>query len=86
MGHSILTPRWGIWYTSWVMFQYAFDWTFSLGIHLDPKRRHFGATQIYGPYLDLHFLWFALSIGYHPARAWNHSLMRPELGQDADTK
>jgi hypothetical protein len=61
------------------MFQWAFDRTFSLGIHLDPCRRPWGPGLAYGPYADFHLGPFSLSLGYHPARAWNHSLMRPEL-------
>lgn len=72
---------WGIRYGSWWMVQWAFDSTFSLGIHIDPMTRSFGEFSSYGPYLDLHLGPFAISLGRHPARAWNHSLMRPELEQ-----
>lgn len=61
------------------MVQWSFDWTFSLGLHLDPVRRQWADGLTYGPYLDLHLGPFAVSLGCHPARAWNHSLMRPEL-------
>jgi hypothetical protein len=72
--------RWGVHYGTWWMVQWSFDSTFSLGVHLDPKRRDFGGKgSTYGPYVDLHVGPFSLSVGWHPARAWNHSLMRPEL-------
>lgn len=70
--------RWNIWYGRWWMIQYALDWTFSLGVHLDPVRRGHG-RYAYGPYMDLHAGPFAVSLGNHPARAWNHSLTRPEV-------
>lgn len=73
---------WGVrWGRRW-MVQWALDGTFSLGVHIDPRRRQFGNEgRTYGPYVDLHFGPLALSVGHHPARAWNHSLMRPELEQ-----
>lgn len=59
------------------MVQYALDWTLSLGVHIDPLHRQ-GDKGAYGPYLDIHLVCLAISLGYHPARAWNDSLMRPE--------
>jgi hypothetical protein len=56
------------------MVQYALDWTISLGLHIDPVRR-----KDYGPLIELHLIACAISIGRNPARANNHSLMRPEL-------
>lgn len=35
------------------MVQFVFDWTFSLGIHVDLRRR----------YVDLHIAWFTVSVG-----------------------
>lgn len=67
---------WGIRYGSWWMVQYALDGTFSLGIHIDPKRRQ-ADEGTFGPYVDLHLVFVALSFGHNPAAAWNHSLMRP---------
>jgi hypothetical protein len=62
------------------MVQWSFDRTFSLGIHVDPIRRPCGSDGLtYGPYVDVHLGPLAVSVGNHPARAWNHSLMRPEL-------
>lgn len=63
---------WGIAWGSWWMVQWNFDWTFSLGLHIDPNRR-----SDYGPYLDLHLIAVAISVGRDPGRANNHSLMRP---------
>jgi hypothetical protein len=61
------------------MVQWSFDHTISLGIHIDPIRRTWGNEGLtYGPYVDLHLGPFAISVGNHPARAWNDSLMRPE--------
>lgn len=70
---------WAIYYGSWWMFQWSLDGTFSLGVHFDPRRRQWADHRVYGPYMDIHLGPFALSLGYQPARAWNHSLMRPEL-------
>lgn len=70
----MLTRRWGYAYGTWWMVQYALDWTISLGLHIDPVRR-----KDYGPYLEVHLLVGAVSLGRNPARANNHSLMRPEL-------
>lgn len=71
-------PRWGVRYGTWWMVQWSFDRTLSLGVHADPLARD-GPGGKYGPYLDLHLLVGAVSIGRHPARANNHSLMRPVL-------
>lgn len=70
----MITRRWGFASGRWWLFTYAFDRTLSLGIHLDPVRR-----DEYGPYVDLHILFASVSVGRNPARAWNHSLMRPGL-------
>jgi hypothetical protein len=53
------------------MFQYSLDKTLSLGIHIDPVRR-----EEYGPYLDLHLVCCAVSLGRNPGKANNDSLMR----------
>ena len=77
--------RWGIRHGSWWMVQYAFDWTCSLGIHIDPLHRQ-GDAGPYGPYIDLHLGPLVVSFGYHPARAnaWGlfsqGGIMRPESG------
>jgi hypothetical protein len=64
--------------------QYALDGTFSLGVHIDPRRR-MSDSGPYGPYLDLHLGPCVLSLGYHPARAsgivtllGQGGVMRPE--------
>jgi hypothetical protein len=64
--------RWGYLHNRWFMFQWAFDFTLSFGVHIDPVRR-----GKYGPYLDIHLLVCALSVGNNPALANNYSLMRP---------
>jgi hypothetical protein len=76
--------RWGVKYGVWWMLQWAFDGTLSLGIHIDPRTRPWVGDLRYGPYVDVHLGFCALSLGYHPARANNHSLMRPELAQRGD--
>lgn len=49
------------------LFQKCFDWWFSFGVHIDFKRRYTGKNRIpYGPYIDIHFLWFIISFGYNP--------------------
>jgi hypothetical protein len=75
---------WGVRFGSWWMFQWSFDRTFSLGLHLDPMVRPWAGGLTYGPYLDLHLGVCAISLGRHPARANNHSLMRPEIHAHTD--
>lgn len=49
------------------MVQWSFDGWVSLGIHIDLKRRVNSETgQRYGPYVDIHFIFFIFSIGYRP--------------------
>ena len=65
---------WHIKHGKWWMVQRCFDWWFSFGLHVDFKQRVTGKTanlpkehqRCYGPYLDLHVLWFIISIGYQP--------------------
>lgn len=58
---------WHEYHSKHFMIQWCFDWWFSFGIHVDFKRRKTGRANIpYGPYAEIHFLWFILSIGYHP--------------------
>jgi hypothetical protein len=80
----MISRRWGILHGSFWLFQYALDGTLSLGVHVDPVRR-VSDTGPYGPYLDLHFAFCVLSVGYHPARAngivtlqGQGGIMRPE--------
>jgi hypothetical protein len=68
----VITRRWGVVHNSWAMLQYSFDGTLSFGIHIDPVKR-----PDYGPYVDIHLIFGAISLGRHPARANNNSLMRP---------
>jgi hypothetical protein len=70
----VLARRWGYAYGPWWMVQYSLDWTFSLGLHIDPVRR-----DDYGPYIEFHLISLAISVGRNPGRANNHSLMRPGL-------
>jgi hypothetical protein len=70
----LFSRRWGYAYGSWWMVQYSLDWTFSLGLHIDPVVR-----GPYGPYAEVHLIVGAVSIGRNPGAANNHSLMRPGL-------
>jgi hypothetical protein len=70
----VIARRWGYVYGSWFMVQWSLDGTLSLGIHIDPVRR-----GDYGPYGEVHLVVGAISVGRNPARANNHSLMRPGL-------
>lgn len=50
------------------MIQACFDGWFSLGIHLDLRRRRNAEQQIdFGPYVDLHLGCVIISLGYNPA-------------------
>jgi hypothetical protein len=54
-------------HNKYFMLHWCFDWHFSLGFHVDFKRRKTGKDKIiYGPYIDIHFLWYIFSIGYQP--------------------
>jgi hypothetical protein len=47
-------------HNKYFMLHWCFDWHFSL-------RRKTGKDKIiYGPYIDIHFLWYIFSIGYQP--------------------
>lgn len=55
---------WQIRHGSWWMLQWQFDGWFSLGLHIDFKRRVHGRYFVpYGPYLDLHIGPCILSVG-----------------------
>lgn len=78
--------RWGIRHGRRWLFQWSFDGTVSLGVHVDPRRR-VSDVGPYGPYIDLHLGPAVLSLGYHPARAnglvtllGQGGIMRPERG------
>jgi hypothetical protein len=59
------------------MVQFSLDWTISLGVHIDPIRR-WAFEGSYGPYVDLHLLFFVVSLGNHPARAGDLERLRPQ--------
>ncbi len=59
---------WGIRYGKWWCLQWRLDGCLSLGVHLEPLRRH-GDGGDYGPYLDLHILLVTVSLGRNPALA-----------------
>jgi hypothetical protein len=49
------------------MIQWCIDWWISIGVHIDLKRRYTGKNKTpYGPYAELHFLFFIISFGYQP--------------------
>jgi len=59
--------KWHLKHNKYLMLYWSFDWMLSFGIHIDFRRRKTGRDKIsYGPYADIHFLWFILSIGYQP--------------------
>jgi len=59
--------KWNLKYGSWWMLYWSLDYMVSFGFHIDFKRRKTGRDKKpYGPYIDIHFLWFILSFGYHP--------------------
>lgn len=68
--------KWYVKYGKYWMFQYSLDKTFSLGVHIDPCTRQ-ADDGVFGPYVDIHLVCFAISFGRNPAAAWNKSLMRP---------
>ena len=49
------------------MLQWSCNWWFSLGLHVDLKRRRDHQGRSYGPYLDLHLGGVILSLGWNPA-------------------
>lgn len=59
--------RWFIKHGPWWMLQWAWPvpW-FSVGIHADPRRCFTESGQPFGPYVDLHFWVFTLSLGVNP--------------------
>jgi len=48
------------------MVQAALNGWFSLGIHVDPRRRQTASGHHYGPYIDLHLGILILSFGVNP--------------------
>lgn len=58
---------WHIHYGKGWLVQWCFDWWFSLGIHIDLKRRIANHTDIaFGPYVDFHLGFVIVSLGYNP--------------------
>jgi hypothetical protein len=64
---GLLLPRltgWHIWHGKWWMVQWDFSGWFSLGLHIDLRRRTHARTGTkYGPYVDLHLPGVILSFG-----------------------
>lgn len=58
--------QWHIRHGKFWMLQWTNAHYFSLGIHIDPRRCHNESGKPFGPYMDIHFLTFSLSIGYNP--------------------
>ena len=62
--------RWLIKHGDWWMFQECFTAGFSAGVHIDWHRRVTGNNkQPYGPYLDIHYKVWILSLGRYPYRS-----------------
>ena len=57
-------------YGKWWAIQWSFDGWVSFGVHLDFRVRYNeSVSRFYGPYVDIHFLWFILSLGVNPIYA-----------------
>lgn len=75
--HEIRLDRWYLAHGSWWMVQACFDGWFSLGIHIDGKRRiNAGNGRRFGPYVDLHLGCVILSLGVNPV--WTSEVERPK--------
>ena len=64
---------WKIKEGSWWAIQWAWDGWFNFppGVHWDFKRRTNSTTgESYGPYVELHCLWFIVSVGRNPIAAY----------------
>jgi len=58
---------WYVYHNKFWMIQFAIDGWISFGIHLDFKRRKDAKSgQRYGPFAEIHFLFFIFSIGINP--------------------
>ncbi|RJR26978.1 hypothetical protein C4561_04350 [candidate division WWE3 bacterium] len=54
-------------YGKYWMIQWQINNWVSFGIHVDWSRKYTGRDHIpYGPYVDIHFLFFIFSFGYNP--------------------
>ena len=52
------------------MIQACPDGWFSLGIHIDPRRRFAAnAKEWFGPYIDIHLACVIVSLGFNPVRS-----------------
>ncbi len=50
------------------MIQWQWDGWFSIGLHVDFRRRTSARLGVdYGPYVDIHLGWFIFSFGCNPA-------------------
>lgn len=63
--------RWHLWHGNWWMVQASLAGWFSLGIHIEPRRRT-SPNGGYGPYVDLHLGVVILSLGRNPV--WSGDL------------
>lgn len=58
--------KWHLHHGRWWMFQWSWNGWLSLGVHLDFRRRPVGDNKTYGPYVDVHFGPYILSLGNNP--------------------
>ena len=59
--------KWHTKYNKFFALHWQFDYWLSFGFHIDFKQRINAAKKVkFGPYLDVHFLFFILSVGYNP--------------------
>lgn len=61
-------------YGSWWAVQWSTDWFFSLGIHINIKRRITNGGVRFGPYVDLHLICAVISLGVNPIYAGEEHL------------
>ena len=61
---------WNLHHGSWWMIQWSFDGWFSIGLHVDFRKRINSTSNApYGPYIDIHLGCFILSVGRNPAHS-----------------
>lgn len=64
---------WHMYHGKYWMIQYCWDKWLSFGVHIDFKKRFTGKTkERYGPYIDIHFLWFIFSFGINPEKSTDY--------------
>jgi len=63
-------PKWFLAWGPWWSVYWSFDHTFSLGVHIEPRKRPRGCEPFsYGPYIDIHLPMLCVSLGNNPVYA-----------------